>query len=93
MPKITCNLSDARATMDTIFARHDNLYGLLSNAIRDAIEAHNADEFSLGLHPATPPEIKRALAETIQSILRADELEDFIGLLQIAGTEEFYDIL
>ena len=49
MPKITCNLNDARATMDTIFARHDNLYGLLSNAIRDAIEAHNTDELSLGL--------------------------------------------
>ena len=69
------------------------LYGLLSSAIRDAIEAHNADEFSLGLHPATPPEIKRALAATIQSILRADELEDFIDLLRMAGTEEFYDIL
>ena len=47
----------------------------------------------LACNPATPPEIKRALAATIQSILRADELEDFIDLLQVAGTEEFYDIL
>ncbi len=49
--------------------------------------------FRVACSPATRPEIKRALAATIQSILRADELEDFIGLLQIAGTEEFYDIL
>ena len=93
MPKITCNLSHARETMDTIFARFDNLDGLLSNAIRGAIEAHNQHELSRGFNHATPPEIKRALAATLLTILGGHEFEDFIGLLQIAGTEEFFDIL
>ena len=93
MPKITCNLSHAREAMDTIFARFDNLGCHLLRGIEGAIEDHNMDQLSLGFHPATPPEIKRALAATIQSRLRPDELEDFIDLLRLAGTEEFLDIL
>ncbi len=93
MPKITCNLSHAREAMDTIFARFDNLGCHLLSGIKGAIEAHNMHELSLGFNRATPPEIKRALAATIQSILGPDELEDFIDLLRLAGTEEFFDIL
>jgi hypothetical protein len=93
MPKITCNLSRAREAMDEVFARFENLGCRLSSGIECAIDDHNMDQLSLGSQPAAGPEIRRALAATIRSILRPDELEDFIDLLRLAGTEEFLDIL
>ena len=55
--------------MDTIFARHEALGCHLWSGIKGAIEAHNTHELSRGFNRATPPEIKRALAATLLTIL------------------------
>ena len=93
MPKIICDVDRANAELQTIYERHEALGCHLWGGIKAGIADHNKHELAHGFTMATPAEIKRALAATVLNVLGPIDLEDFIDLLRMADTMEFFECL
>jgi hypothetical protein len=96
MPKanpIPCDLQAALETINTIFGRHDALCLHLEKGLRNGMAAFDQVELGLSQLRASPGELEMALAAVVAQLLGRQKMEDFVGLLCIAGTVDFYEML